>query len=234
MRTGATAPASDVVAVRLAHLRERIASAGGGDDIRVVAVTKGFGAEVVEAAATAGLRDVGESYAAELVAKRRAVDVTSDGAAASAVRWHFLGHIQRNKVARMTHAVDLWQGVDRRAAAEEIARRAPGAEVLVQVNVSGLPGRNGCTFEEVGSLVEQCSELGLSVRGLMAVGPPGPASEAVPGYRRLATMVRTLGLAECSIGMTGDLEVAVEAGSTMVRVGRGLFGPRPGPDELRR
>ena len=213
------------VAGRVAAVRDRIAAAGRGpDEITLVAVTKGFGPEAVKAAAAAGIADAGESYAQELAAKAEAVDA----------RWHFLGHVQRNKVRSIAPVVHLWQGVDRLAAAEEIARRAPGAGVLVQVRIAGGGERNGCEPHEVPALVERLVGLGLDVRGLMAVGPAGPPELARPGFAKVNALADRLGLVERSMGMTDDLEVAVEEGSTMVRVGRGLFGARPVARSTRR
>ena len=222
------------VAERLAHVRARIAAAGRGpDEVVVVAVTKGFGPEAVEAAAAAGSVDVGENYAQELAAKAQAVG--HDGRP----RWHFLGHVQRNKVRTIAPLVHLWQGVDRVAAGEEIARRTPGAGVLVQVRLGDADGdgqreRNGCDARHVPQLVERLDALGLDVRGLMAVGPPGPPELARPGFAAVRALAGRLGLVELSMGMTDDLEVAVEEGSTMVRVGRGLFGARPVAPRTRR
>jgi uncharacterized pyridoxal phosphate-containing UPF0001 family protein len=141
-------------------------------------------------------------------------------------RWHFLGHVQRNKVRDLADVVGLWQGVDRAAAGAEIAKRAPGAAVLVQVNVSGESAKNGCAPVDTDGLVDALREQGLDVRGLMAVGPDGPPQAAAPGFRLLAAIADRLGLAERSMGMSDDVEVAVEEGSTMLRVGRALFGPR--------
>jgi uncharacterized pyridoxal phosphate-containing UPF0001 family protein len=224
-----------LVADRLAAVRARIAATGRAPgDIVIVAVTKGFGVEAVEAAAAAGLVDVGENYAQELVDKY-------DGVAGR--RWHFLGRVQRNKVRSIASAVHLWQGVDRVAAGEEIARRAPGAGVLVQVRIDGgitpdggaaVDDRNGCDPDDVPALVEHLDGLGLDVRGLMAVGPRGGPELARPGFRKVTALADRLGLAERSMGMTNDLDVAVEEGSTMVRVGRGLFGPRPVAPTMRR
>lgn len=214
------------VSERLAVVRERIASAGGDpENISIVGVTKGFGADAVKEAIAAGLTDVGENYAQELVTKA--------GEIGDAVRWHYLGAVQRNKVAALAPHVALWQGVDRDAAADEIARRAPGAAVLVQVNVDGEPGRNGCAPADVAGLVERTHALGLPVDGLMAVASPDLYT-ARRQFRELALMRADLGLRELSIGMTGDLEVAVEEGSTMVRIGRALFGARPERPEMRR
>ena len=223
------------LAERLAEVRARIAATGRApDDIVVVAVTKGFGAEAVEAAGAIGLHDVGENYAQELDHKWQAAG--GDGR-----RWHFLGRVQRNKVKSIAGVVHLWQGVDRVAAGEEIARRAPGAHVLVQVRTDGTDGngepsagRNGCAPDDVPDLVERLDGLGLDVRGLMAVGPPGPPELARPGFREVIALADRLGLAERSMGMTDDLGVAVEEGSTMVRVGRGLFGARPVAPSMRR
>ena len=214
---------------RLAAVRERIAGAGRApDDVVVVAVTKGFGVDAVEAAAAAGVADVGENYAQELAEKHRV-------GGGSGRRWHFLGRVQRNKVRSIASLVDVWQGVDRVAAGEEIARRAPGATVLVQVRTPGDdPARNGCDAGDVSELVERLEGLGLAVPGLMAVGPPGPPELARPVFRTVSALADRLGLAVRSMGMTDDLVVAVEEGSTMVRVGRGLFGVRPVAPATRR
>ncbi|MBW3558020.1 MAG: YggS family pyridoxal phosphate-dependent enzyme [Actinobacteria bacterium] len=210
---------------RVEVLRARIESAGRpADEVAVVAVTKGFGAEAVEAAVDAGLHDCGENYAQELLAKAAVV-------ASDAVRWHFLGPVQRNKVPGLAARVALWQGVDRAAAAAEIARRAPGAAVLVQVNLSGDPARPGCDWEAAPALVEAVAQLGLDVRGLMGVAGTGHVRQQ---FNRLARLGNQLGLAELSMGMSDDLEVAVQEGSTMVRIGTALFGARPGPVQVRR
>ena len=140
--------------------------------------------------------------------------------------WHFIGRLQRNKVRTIAGLVSLWQSVDRPALAETIAKHAPGAAVLVQVDVTGEPQKGGCPPGEVAALVATCRGLGLDVRGLMAVGPFGPPEDARPGFRRVRELADELGLAERSIGMSADLEVGVEEGSTMVRVGTALFGPR--------
>jgi pyridoxal phosphate enzyme (YggS family) len=206
------------VAERVAAVRARIAAAGGEGRVTLVAVTKGFGPEVVAAAVAAGVDDVGESYAQELLAKAAAVD---------APRWHFVGRLQANKVRALAGIVDLWQSVDRARVVDELARRVPGAKVLVQVDVTGEPAKGGCPPAEVPALVERAAGAGLEPRGLMAVGPLGPPEGARPGFRALVALADRLGLAERSIGMSGDLEVAVQEGATVVRVGTALFGPRP-------
>ncbi len=229
MSTG-TAGTIDI-AGRLAEVRARIEAAGRSpEDVLVVAVTKGFGAAAVEAASAAGLEDLGENYAQELADKAR--DTAAEGVPGR--RWHFLGRVQRNKVRAIAATVHLWQGVDRVEAGEEIARRAPGARVLVQVRLAADENRNGCPPDDVPELVERLDDLGLDVRGLMAVGPQGPPELARPGFRTVSALADRLGLVERSMGMTDDLGVAVEEGSTMVRVGRGLFGARPVAPKMQR
>jgi len=211
------------VADRLAAVRDRITAAGGDvADVTVVAVTKGHGPSAAAAALAAGLVDVGENYAADLATT--AADLLRTGG--TTPRFHFLGRVQRNKVRSIAGLVDLWQGVDRLAAGREIAKRHPGASVLVQLDISGEPTKNGCRPDEAELLVDQLVGIGLDVRGLMAVGPAGPPERARPGFRDLVALADRLGLPERSIGMTGDVEVAVAEGATMIRVGRGLFGPR--------
>lgn len=213
----------EAVAERVAEVRRRISAAGGDPEaVTVVAVTKGFGDEQVEAVRRAGIEDIGENYSQELLAKAEA---------AGAARWHFLGAIQRRKVKAMAPFVHVWQTVDRLVAGHEVARHAPGAAVLVQVNVTEQPGRPGCAWSDAPALVDGLRRAGLDVRGLMAVGSTEGSRQE---FRRLASLGATLELQEVSMGMSEDLEVAVEEGSTMVRVGRALFGPRPGGRDLRR
>jgi hypothetical protein len=188
--------------------------------VRVIGVTKGFGPEAVRAAYQAGMRDLGENYAAELVAK------AGSGHEEPGVEWHFLGAVQRNKVAQLAPLVGVWQSVAREAEGARIARFAPGARVLVQVETTGLPGRNGCQPAAAGELVARLADLGLHVEGLMTVAAPG-AGAAQQSFETLARLADQLGLPERSMGMSDDLEAAVAAGSTMVRIGRALFGARP-------
>jgi pyridoxal phosphate enzyme (YggS family) len=215
-----------VVAARVAAVRERIDRAGG-QGVRLVAVTKAFPIDAVLAALRAGVDDIGENYAQELLGK--VPQLADHDVAPDRVRWHFLGRLQRNKVRALAPHVHLWQSVDRAELGAEIAKRAPGAAVLVQVNLADEPQKGGCSWADLHALVRELGEMDLDVRGLMGVGPAGPPEAARPGFRRLVATAAELGLDECSIGMTDDLEVAVEEGSTMVRIGRDLFGPRPYP-----
>jgi pyridoxal phosphate enzyme (YggS family) len=209
------------VADRLAQVRARVERAGGGRPVRVLAVTKGFGADAVRAALGLGLDAVGENYAQELVAK-------ADELGPELVpRWHFLGRLQRNKVRQLAPVVAVWESIDRPELADEVARRAPGAVVYVQANLSGEARKGGAPLEAVAGLVAHARAAGLRVEGLMGVGPAGDPEAARPGFRSLVALADELALPERSIGMSDDLEVAVEEGATEVRVGRDLFGPRP-------
>lgn len=206
------------VSARLEEVRSRIVRAGGDlDAVRLVAVTKSFPAEAVAAARAAGVVDVGENYAQELGDKAAAV---------GGMRWHFLGSIQRRKVKDVATHVWMWHGVDRAEEGEEIARCAPGAAVLVQVNTSGEESKSGCRWDDAPVLVARLRSLGLDVRGLMGIGPLSDPEDARPGFRRLAALGAEMGLPELSMGMSADLEVAVQEGATIVRVGTAIFGPR--------
>ena len=122
--------------------------------------------------------------------------------------------------------VHLWQSVDRLSLAAEIAHRDPGARVLVQVNVARQEQQGGCPPERVPAVVDGCRDLGLDVRGLMAIGAQGSEAEVRAGFRTVRVLADQLGLPERSMGMSGDLEAAVAEGSTIVRIGTDLVGPR--------
>jgi PLP dependent protein len=224
-----SAPVSDAdVPGRLGVVRERLGAAARragrtADEVRLVAVTKGVDPPAILAAVRAGVTDFGESRAQELVAKASAL-------APERPAWHFVGRIQRNKVKALAPIVALWQSVDRAEVGAAIAERAPGARVLVEVNVDGDPAKGGCRPEEAGALVEALRGAGLAVEGLMTVPAYGP--DPRPAFAALRDLAGELGLPELSMGMSDDFEVAVEEGATMVRVGRAIFGPRlegPGP-----
>ena len=213
---------SDEVAARLADVYRRVDSSGGDPTrVRIVAVTKGFGPDAVMAARHAGLSDVGENYAQELLGKVPSVP--------TGMNWHFLGAIQRNKVAKLARTVSTWHSIDRPAAADSVSAASPGAEVFVEVNVTGQAGRHGCAPAEVDDLVAHVRSLPLQLRGLMTVGPAavGEGSRECFGWR--SARARDLGLRELSMGMSDDFELAVAEGATTLRLGRVLFGPRPEP-----
>jgi PLP dependent protein len=216
-------------AERLGVVRERIAAAAPDPAaVRLVAVTKGFGVDAVRAALDAGVVDIGESYVQELVAK----DAVLDGDPLRP-RWHFIGRLQRNKVRKAAPVVALWHSVDRLELGAEIARRAPGAAVLAQVNTSGEAAKAGCPPGEAPRLVDDLGALGLDVAGMMTIAPAGPPEAARPAFAAARALRDRLGLRELSMGMSGDLEVALREGATLVRVGTDLFGPRPDRDGAR-
>ena len=190
--------------------------------VRLVAVTKRFGAEAVHAALAAGVEDVGENYAQELVAK--AQEVATSGAEPT---WHFIGHVQRNKVKLLAPWVSLWHAVDSVRLGAEIAKRAAGAAVLVQVNATGAETQSGIERADVADLVDQLRGLDLDVRGLMTIGAIGDLERSRTEFRSIRALADSLELPDCSMGMSGDLEAALEEGATMIRVGTGIFGPRP-------
>ena len=206
------------VAANLALLRQRVATASPWPDrVRVVAVTKTLDVTYVEVALALGLDTLGENYVDELCEKRRATSTTA--------QWHFLGALQSNKIARALECADVLCGVSRAKEVRTIARLRPGAVIDVQVDFTGAAQRNGAPRDEVGSLVALARELGLEVRGLMTVAPQDPhAGEAA--FVATSALADQLELSERSMGMSDDLEAACRAGSTEIRVGRALFGPR--------
>lgn len=216
----AAAGLAERVAGRLADLRAVIERSGRDPgSVQIVAVTKGHPPEVCSAALANGLDCLGESYAQELVAKAQVVP---------GARWHFVGRLQTGRVRSVAGLVQLWQSVDRVKLVAEIARWAPGARVLVQVALSDEPGRAGCSFDDAPELVRQASQAGLSVEGLMGVGPGSGGPEAARlGFRSLRRAADELGLGTVSMGMSGDVPVALAEGATVLRVGTALFGPRP-------
>ena len=219
------------VADALAAIRSRIDAVDRTwtHDVTITAVTKGFGPDVIDRAVAADCEAIGENYAQELLSKTDALDRAEQSGRRPRVE--FIGQLQSNKVRQLVGVVDLWATVDRSSLLKEIAKRDPGARVLVQVNSTGEEQKGGCAPDEVVDLVSRCRDAGLSVAGLLTVGPTDAGPEAArPGFEVVRSMVDDLGLDVCSMGMTADLEVAVAAGSTNVRVGTALFGPRPSTD----
>jgi PLP dependent protein len=217
---------AETVGRNIARVKERISDAGGDlASLRIIAVTKGFGPEAVIAAASHGVFDVGENYADELVEKASAISHMQDGQPnGGPITWHFQGALQTNKINRLKPFVTWWQSVDSVERLLALAVRAPGAKVLVQVDLSGSPGRSGCRPEEVAQIVTRAKDVDVSVLGVMGVAPIGSAS--LKFFETLAAIADRFELPERSMGMSDDLEDAVRAGATMVRVGSAVFGPR--------
>lgn len=206
---------------RLGAVRARI-DAAGGPHVSLLPVSKGHPVEAAIAARGLGLEHLGENYAQELGAK---APVVRD--AIGPVAWHFIGQLQTNKVRTICEHVHTWQSVDRLKVGREIAKRSPGARIFVQVNLSSDPNKGGCSFADLDALCDDLRQLDLAVDGLMGVGTEGDDLATAEGFAALRAAVDRLELAECSMGMTADLEMAIREGSTMVRIGSDLFGPRP-------
>jgi len=205
----------------LKAIRERIAQAGRNpEEVTIVAVTKGFGPEVCRAAFDAGLRILGENRVQEAVAKMDAVQ---------GPEWHLIGHLQTNKARAAAGRFALIHSVDSRHLADALARINVEQKVLVEVNVAREPRKTGVDPAGAQELLDAVAEM-LDLQGLMAMGPaegdPRPAFDELRTIRDEAQQRLGKPLPILSMGMSGDFEVAVKAGSTMVRLGTVLFGPR--------
>lgn len=213
---------------RLADIRRRIDAVERPwqHDVEIVAVTKAFDPSIVEQAVGAGCRAIGENYAQDLLSKRSHIEaLTID----LRPRVDFIGHLQSNKVRQLAGLVDRWCTIDRASLAKEIAKRDPGATVLIQVNVTGEDQKGGCSPDDLADLLGTCRDLGLDTIGLLGIGPTrGSADAARPAFTTARRLVDEYGLDVCSMGMSADLEVAVECGASSIRIGSALFGPRPG------
>ncbi len=235
---------ADLIARRADAVRTRIAAAASAsgrdpDAVTLVAVTKTHPLATVDAALAAGLMDLGENRVQELAEKAAARPGAASG---GAHRWHLIGQLQRNKARDAVHLADLVHGVDSARLAEALDVRAAEAgrvvPVLVQVNVSGEASKSGAAPDaahDLMALVGGCAYLRLTgVMGIAAPAADRAETERIvrPAFRRLRTLFDAYAgagrdsLAVVSMGMSGDYEVAVEEGSTLVRVGSALFGAR--------
>jgi len=219
---------------RLAHVRAEIARrqaiAGRTHPVTIVAVTKGFGLDAVEAALGAGLADVGENRVQEALAKL-------DTPAGRRATWHLIGHLQRNKAKLVAGRFALVHSVDSTALAEELDTRA-GAQgarqrVLLQVNVAGEVQKSGCAPADAPVVARRVAALPhLALEGLMTIAPFTDAADvqrrAFRGLRELRDALQEEGLwlPTLSMGMSADYGTAVEEGATVIRLGTVLFGPR--------
>ena len=223
------------IAENMAHVRERIAAAAvragrRPDEVTLVAVSKYVGVDEAQALLAAGCRDLGESRPQELWRKAEALG-------ASAIRWHLIGHLQRNKVARTLPLVSLLHSGDSlrllEAVDAENAAQGRVTPALLEINVSGDATKHGFRPDEVDPLGETLAALnGVQIRGLMAMagleGSPDDARREFAQLRELRDRLQTawcgrFKLAELSMGMSGDFEIAIEEGATLVRVGSLLF-----------
>jgi len=206
----------------LRTVRQRIERAGGNpSEIKIVAVTKGFGPEICRQAIATGLKTLGENRVQEALQKMDAVD---------GAEWHLLGHLQTNKVRHAAGRFTLIQSVDSSRIAEAIAAIDAAQPVLVEVNVARETQKTGVDPTRAASMIDKVAEM-LDLRGLMAMGPT--SGDPTMAFTELRTLrddaEQRLGkaLPILSMGMSGDFEAAVKAGSTMLRLGEALFGPRP-------
>jgi pyridoxal phosphate enzyme (YggS family) len=230
------------VAANLQVVRKRVAAAAqrAGRDpqtVRIIAAAKTKPVEMIAAAIAAGVSDIGENYVQEAAAKI--------GRITAPVTWHLIGHLQRNKAARAVELFDVVHTLDNVALADALARhaqpRARPVRVLVEVNVGGEATKHGVAPAEVAALLAALApQRWLLIDGLMTIPPPGPSADSARPYfralRELRDSLRAAAppnapLRELSMGMSDDLEVAIEEGATMVRIGRAIFGEREGRTE---
>jgi len=218
------------IAANLERVRERVARAAERagrtpDDVLLIGVSKVVEVERIRAALAAGLGALGENRVQEAKAK-----VAELG---RPVPWHLIGLLQTNKVKDALPLFDLIQSLDRLELAHELERRAAAqgrvVEALLQVNVASEASKGGFAPDAVSEALDTIGTLShVRVRGLMAIPPEVErAEESRPWFRRLREMADKHGLRDRSMGMSGDFEVAIEEGATMVRVGTAIFGPRP-------
>jgi PLP dependent protein len=223
-----------VLPERLAHVRAEIArrqaAAGRTEPVTIVAVTKGFGPEAVEAALAAGLADLGENRVQEALAKL-------DTPAGRRATWHLIGHLQRNKAKHVAGRFALVHSVDGAEVAAELDRRAAaqGAKqrVLLQVNVAGEAQKSGCAPGAAPATARQVAALPhLALEGLMTIAPFTDDQAVQRGTFRALRALRDglqqegLWLPTLSMGMSADYGIAVEEGATVIRLGTVLFGSR--------
>ena len=197
------------------------------DTVQLISVSKGHPVETIRAAYDAGMRVFGENYAQELAEK---ASILSD---LEGIQWRFIGHLQRNKIKLIERARASVDTVDSLRLAEAISSRAQldghQVELLIQVNVAREEQKSGCAPDALPELVEAVQALpNVDLRGLMTVAPDlDDPEETRPFFSALRELAKSQGLPELSMGMTHDLEQAVEEGATMLRIGTAIFGPRP-------
>jgi len=217
------------IATNLARVRERLARAAEragrrADDVLLIGVSKTVELERIRAAVAAGVTALGENRVQEAKAK-----VAELGRPAA---WHLIGHLQTNKVKDALDLFDVVHSLDRLELARELERRAAARgraiEALLQVNVAAEASKGGVSPDGVGEALDVIGKLAhVRVRGLMTIPPEvAQPEDARPWFRRLRELAERHGLPELSMGMSGDFEVAIEEGATMVRVGTAIFGPR--------
>jgi pyridoxal phosphate enzyme (YggS family) len=229
------ASSEDAIAERVARVRERMtaacARAGRAEDAAaLIAVSKMQPAEAIVAAARAGVGDFGENYVQEALPKMARVRAIL-GAEAAGLRFHLVGHLQRNKARAVAGAFAILHAVDSARLIEALAAAGTTApmDVMLQVNLSGESSKSGVSPAQLRALAAAARAAGPAVHalGLMTI-PAASVAAARPVFRELRRLAEEHGLEGLSMGMSDDFEVAIEEGATHVRVGRAIFGERAG------
>jgi PLP dependent protein len=218
---------ADSLQERLCRVRERIANAcvhagRNAESVRLLAVTKVFGPEVIRDAYRLGLREFGENYVQEMERKSPVISDLTDA------RFHLIGHLQSNKTrkaAQLFHAVDT---VDSTTLARRLGAESKLLDVMIEVKLSEEAAKTGANPDDLAGIIDELRKSGnLNVRGLMTVPPwSEDAEQSRPYFAELRKLSERHGMKELSMGMSHDLEVAIEEGATWVRVGTALFGRR--------
>ena len=207
---------------RIADVSQQIASATLRP-IDLVVVTKTHPPEVVLAVAAAGAQFVGENYAQEVRDKASAIDAVR----ANGVSVQFIGQLQTNKVRMIAGLVDCVASVDRASLIDEISKRMPSTRIHLQVNATSETSKGGCLPDALPELITRALDQGLHVEGLMAVGPTSAREdETRAAFRCVDELASEHGLPIRNYGMSGDLNIAIEQGSTMIRLGSAILGNR--------
>jgi len=230
----------NTISLNIGQVRARIqaacqAAGRAPAEVTLLAVSKTFGPEAVRAAAACGQRAFGENYLQEAVEKMAQLAEDAD---APTLEWHCIGPIQSNKTRLVAEHFDWAHTVDRLKTAQRLSQQRPAhrapLNVCIQVNIDGGANKAGVMPEETLALAREIASLpGLALRGLMTIPEPAADFESQRAVhlraRALFDQLRAQGLAldTLSMGMTSDLEAAIAAGSTMVRVGTAIFGGRP-------
>ena len=216
---------------RLAQVRAEVARVAA-QPVAIVAVTKGFGTEAIRAALAAGIADIGENRVQEAVQKQEELGA---GSQELGIRWHLIGHLQRNKAKVVPGRFELVHSVDSIELATELDRRALAPlRVLLQVNVAGETQKSGCALDETPALARAVAALThLRLEGMMTMAPLTDDEDVqrrtFRGLRVLRDRIKEeegLWLPTLSMGMSSDYASAVQEGATVIRLGTVLFGPR--------
>jgi len=224
-----------MIAENVKNIHQRIATASrrvhrNPEEITIIAVTKTFGIEEIKEVVQAGIYDIGENYVQEL---RQKLEEVPD----KKIKWHFIGHLQSNKIKYIVHWIHMIHAVDSLTLGEQLSKWSikvnRALDILVEVNTTGEESKFGVSPDNTAKLVKDLSKLpNIHLKGLMTMGPflPDP-EDSRPAFRTLRQLKESLEadglmLPVLSMGMTNDFEVAIEEGATMVRLGTAIFGSR--------